>query len=257
VKRLITGLILAPAAVALILWAPAVLLRLVVTVVAVLSFYEYQRLADRHHIPIQGPLGYAAGLLLLFLPEVTPLLLTSFVLLALSLALWSRPLANALPRSSALVLGVLYIFGAWRCGLALYHASPLWLLFALGVTWVGDTAAYYAGRRFGRRKMAPEISPAKTWVGAAASLIASLAFGILYLHALFPTVGWSRAVMLSAAGNLAGQIGDLAESALKRGAGVKDSANFLPGHGGMLDRTDAALFAMPVLLALRSSLGVD
>ncbi len=255
-KRVITGLILAPAAVALILWGPPLLVRLVVAVVAAVSFYEYQRLAERHRLPIPGPLGYAAGLLLLFLPEITPLLITWFVLLALTLALWSRPLASALPRCSVLVLGVLYIFGAWRCGLALYDAGPLWLLFALGVSWIGDTAAYYAGSHFGRRKMAPEISPAKTWVGAAASVIASLVFGVIYLHYLFPALGWPRAIVLSVAGNIAGQIGDLAESVLKRGAGVKDSGNFFPGHGGMLDRTDAALFAMPVLLALLTSFGI-
>ena len=98
--------------------------------------------------------------------------------------------------------------------------------------------------------MAPRISPAKSWEGAAASLIASSVFAALYLPRLIPAVTLVPAVALGIAGNVAGQIGDLAESALKRGAGVKDSGNMLPGHGGWLDRVDSVLFAMPVIYAL-------
>lgn len=249
-KRVLTAFVLAPAAVLLLLWGPPWLVRIVVAWVALLAFREYEGLVERHGIAASGPTGYAAGLLVLWLPDPSLLWLVLLALLALTLAMPSRPLAGALPRAGGSVLGLLYIFGAWRCGLALYDFGPMWLLFALAVSWVGDTAAYYAGRWFGRRKLAPEISPAKTWVGAASSLVVSLAFGVAYLRLLMPGTGWLSALALAAAGNMAGQIGDLAESALKRGAGVKDSGDLLPGHGGMLDRTDAALFAMPVILGL-------
>ncbi len=96
----------------------------------------------------------------------------------------------------------------------------------------------------------PRISPGKSWEGSIASIAASIGFAVLYLTRLIPSVGMGQAVLLGAAGNVAGQIGDLAESSMKRGAGVKDSGNMLPGHGGWLDRVDSALFAMPVICAL-------
>lgn len=249
-KRVATALILAPATVALLLWAPSLVVRALVAAAAIASFCEYERLVERHGAAKAGPVGYAAGLVLLLGPREDWLWPVLLALVALAVAINVRPLSGALPRAGATVLGVLYLFGAWRCGLALYDAHALWLLFALAVGWVGDTAAYYAGRWFGRRKLAPEISPAKTWVGAAASLAAAAVFGVWYIEELFPKLGWQVALTLASAVNVAGQLGDLAESALKRGAGVKDSGSWLPGHGGLLDRTDAHLFAMPVLLAL-------
>ena len=143
------------------------------------------------------------------------------------------------------------------------------LLFLFLCVWCGDIAALYVGRAFGRRKLAPTLSPNKTWEGAIASVFGSLAFGMglillgdwldarnsafTRLHTSWPP--W-HFVLLAIALNLAAQLGDLAESALKRGVGVKDSGTLLPGHGGVLDRIDALLFAAPVLwlvLVLRSS----
>jgi phosphatidate cytidylyltransferase len=105
------------------------------------------------------------------------------------------------------------------------------------------------GKNFGRHKLAPSVSPGKSWEGAAASAVTGVAFGMIYLpltiHASLPLAG-----ALALAANVAGQIGDLAESAIKRGAGVKDSGALLPGHGGFLDRVDSTMFALPVLYAL-------
>ena len=115
------------------------------------------------------------------------------------------------------------------------------------LNWLGDTCAYFAGKGFGRHKLAPHISPHKTWEGSAASLAGSVIFGILYLPCVLPVVSMVEAGLLSAVVNLAGQAGDLAESALKRGAGLKDSSTLLPGHGGLLDRVDSTLFALPVV----------
>jgi phosphatidate cytidylyltransferase len=113
------------------------------------------------------------------------------------------------------------------------------------ITWAGDTAAYFAGRAFGRHPLAPHLSPKKTWEGSIAGLVASIAVGVAFrrwLHA--PT---EILVGMAIVGNIAGQVGDLLESAYKRSAGVKDSGSMLPGHGGVLDRIDALILAFPVV----------
>lgn len=254
-KRILTGLILAPLIGYVVLWGPDPLFLAVLAAVALLCFHEYSGLVAGCGVERPGPLGYAAGLLVLLFPQEPFLLLVVVALLALTLALGSANLAGGLPRAGALLLGVVYIFGALRFTIALRIKSPYWLFFALAVNWLGDTAAYYGGKALGRHKLAPRISPAKTWEGAAASVATSLVFGWIYLARLMPEVPLALSLGLSLAGNLAGQVGDLAESALKRGAGAKDSGHWLPGHGGWLDRVDANLFAVPVVYALLSLLG--
>ncbi len=159
----------------------------------------------------------------------------------------SPEMSEVLPRASALLLGVVYIFGAWKCAILLRDASPYWLLFALVINWVGDTGAYYVGKNIGMHKLAPRISPGKSWEGAIASVAVSITFGVAYLRHFSPGMPPVEAIALSALANVTGQFGDLAESALKRGAGLKDSGSLLPGHGGLLDRVDSTLFTMPTL----------
>lgn len=150
-------------------------------------------------------------------------------------------------RVALLAAGGVYVFGSFTCGVFLREASPHWLVLALAINWLGDSAAFYVGRAWGRRRLAPRISPAKTWEGAAASLAVGIAFGGVYLSRFLPSVSLMEALALSAVTNIAGQCGDLAESVLKRSAGVKDSGTMLPGHGGWLDRVDSSLFAFPAL----------
>jgi phosphatidate cytidylyltransferase len=254
-KRLLTGLILAPLITYVVLWGPEPVFVAVLAAVALICFHEYSGLVAGCGVGRPGPLGYVAGLLVLLFPQDPFLLLVIVTLLALALALNQDNLACGLPRAGALLAGVLYIFGSLRFAGALRAKNPLWLFFALGLCWLGDTAAYYIGKAVGRHKMAPRISPGKTWEGAAASLAASLAAGWIYLAKLMPQVPWWEALGLSLAANVAGQVGDLAESALKRGAGVKDSGRLLPGHGGWLDRVDANLFSIPTVYALLALLG--
>lgn len=249
-KRVLTAAILVPVTVAVVLWVPGPAFALVVATVAVLAYREYAGLVSRHGIPAPGPLGYGAGLILLAAPAQAWLVATLLAAVTLTLAMRRRPLSAALPWAAATVLGALYIFGAWRSGLALREFDRWWLLFVLVINWVGDTAAYYAGRSLGKRKLAPEVSPAKTWEGAVASVLAALLVGWAYARLVWPGFQPSQVLVASLACNLAGQVGDLAESALKRGAGVKDSGNLLPGHGGCLDRTDGLLFSMPVIEGL-------
>jgi phosphatidate cytidylyltransferase len=248
--RVLTGLLLAPVVVAIILWGPGWLMLALVTAVALLCFHEYAGIVAAHGLRPPGPASYAAGLALLVVRGEELLLLTMFALAALALAARRSELPKVLPQAAVASLGVVYVFGGLRFALELHAESPYWLLFALGLNWAGDTAAYYIGRGWGRHKLAPHLSPFKSWEGAAASLAAALLFGILFLGSLLPEVAWMGRLTLSAAGNLAGQLGDLCESALKRGANLKDSGRLLPGHGGWLDRLDSTLFALPVVYSL-------
>jgi phosphatidate cytidylyltransferase len=145
------------------------------------------------------------------------------------------------------------LLGAWVAVVALQARSPWLVLAAMAIVWLADTAAYFTGRAFGRRKLAPSISPGKTWEGVWGALAAVAAYA-LALVPLAGAAGYPGAVtatavvawvLLALALTALAVAGDLFESLLKRHAGVKDSGTLLPGHGGILDRTDALLAAMP------------
>ncbi len=245
-RRILTALVLAPAVLYIVRRPEYTPVLLLVIAVAAVCYYEFGGIAGLR--PPEIALGVAAGTFLLFARSDTALLtVTLITLLFLALALRFHDLTEVLPVASAQVLGLLYIYGAWNTALFLHDINPYWLMFGLVVNWVGDTGAYYVGRRFGRSKLAPLISPGKSWEGAFASVAASVVFGIVFLHFLIPAVPVWQAIVISVVANVAGQIGDLAESAIKRGAGVKDSGMLLPGHGGWLDRVDSSLFSLPVL----------
>ena len=245
-KRVVTALFLVPIAVYSALFAPWWFFVAVIAIVAVLCFREYAEITQSF-----APLGYVAGLLILVAPQHETILLVFLSALAsMCLVLSGDDLGKAFVRSSALLLGIVYIFGAWKTGILLHDINRNWLMFGLLVNWVGDTGAYYVGRKIGRHKLAPMVSPGKSWEGAAASVVTGVAFGLIYLPLTIRGTSWWAAGLLALAANMAGQVGDLAESAIKRGAGVKDSGSLLPGHGGLLDRVDSTLFALPVLYSL-------
>lgn len=253
-KRIITALLLIPFFVYIVLWSPQLVFLAVVATVAILCFCEFSALVALHKIEPPAIFGYAAGIVLLVMPHPESTYLTLVAVLAMALALRSRDLQGALPYAAALVLGVLYTFGSLRCAVDLRAISVYWLLFALSLNWVGDIAALYVGKLLGRHKLAPRISPGKSWEGAIGSVAASMLYAALYFPRLLPDVPLLEALGVAALGNVAGQIGDLSESVLKRGAGVKDSGNLLPGHGGWLDRVDSSLFALPVVEFLVTNL---
>jgi phosphatidate cytidylyltransferase len=246
-KRVVTAFFLVPIAVYSALFAPRGICIAVVALVAVLCFHEYAAITGAF-----APLGYVAGLLILIAPQQneTILLIMLSTLAAMCLTLGGGDLAKSFARTSALLLGIVYIFGAWKTGILLHDINPNWLMFGLMVNWVGDTGAYYVGRKFGKHKLAPAVSPGKSWEGAAASIVTGVLFGVIYLPLTIKGTSLVVAGLLALAANVAGQVGDLAESAIKRGAGVKDSGTILPGHGGVLDRVDSTLFALPVLYTL-------
>jgi phosphatidate cytidylyltransferase len=253
-KRVVTALVLIPFFIYIVLWAPIWAFLMTVSAVAVLCFREYADLAALHGIAKPGVFGYVAGLLLLLLPGKDGAFFVLIAILAMSLALRSREMARALPDAAALLLGVAYVFGSLRCAVELRAINVDWLFFALSLNWVGDIAALYVGRSFGRHKLAPEVSPAKSWEGSIGSTVASVIYGAFYFRWLLPAAPLAAALGLTVIANIAGQLGDLCESAMKRGAGVKDSGTLLPGHGGWLDRVDSSLFALPVIYFVVSNL---
>jgi|SRR5215472_8703191 len=245
--RILTAIILIPTFCYVVLWAPELAFLAAAAIVALLCFHEYANLVALHQIPKPGVFGYAAGLLILFLPEKDATFFVLIAILGLALSLRSHELSAVLGSAGALLLGVAYVFGSLRCAIELRAISPYWLFFGLSLNWAGDIAALYVGRLFGQHKLASQISPGKSWEGAAGSLVASVVYGALYFPRLMPSVPLAEGLGLAAVANIAGQFGDLCESAIKRGAGVKDSGKLLPGHGGWLDRVDSTLFALPVV----------
>jgi phosphatidate cytidylyltransferase len=256
-SRLITAIGLLSIALYLIFLAPWPVFVAAAICMGLLCYREYAVLVAGHSIPGPGVYGLLAGLLLLLWPGTLQIpgnnllaALTVVVLVAFIASLRLSNVRDVLPRVACALLGAFYTFAPWHFAIDLRRKSVHLLFFALALNWAGDTAAYYIGRRFGRHKFAPLVSPKKSWEGALASVAGSVIFGLLYLEHFMPGLPVWEVVSLAILGNMAGQFGDLAESAMKRGAEMKDSSHILPGHGGMLDRVDSSLFALPVVYIL-------
>lgn len=233
-------------------------------VVSVLALWEYLGLADA--MGAKTPRIAVLIALVLLLATIfrrSDLLEPMLGLLSLALLVvcaFRSPVNRVLPDAAYSVLGLIYIglpMGMLYLLSTRENGSSL-LLFLFLVVWCGDVAALYVGRSFGRKKLAPTLSPNKTWEGSVASMVGSLLIVLLlvWLGGMladrnlpvlsYPGPLW-RWLVLGALVNVGAQIGDLMESAIKRGAGVKDSGRMLPGHGGILDRIDALLLAAPLL----------
>jgi phosphatidate cytidylyltransferase len=284
-KRVLTAVVLIPIVLVLVLRAPVPVVAFVAGVVALLAIRELLKLSQLYGIrPLQLPTYIFSGLFFLVIavhPGATDLLSTGgFAYLGLcaaalapfiflSIAMSRSELPTGFP--AALVSAFAFIYIAVPMA-SLVQLREQWrgaflLLYLLLLVWAGDIFAYFIGKPLGRHRMSPRVSPQKTWEGAVASVFASLGVGILMFHYAVPIsralleahlieqkdgifnqpATLTPAIVLSIVLNLASQLGDLVESLIKRGAGAKDSGTILPGHGGMLDRIDALLFAAPVL----------
>ena len=255
-KRLLTAIGLLAIAVLLIFVVPQPVFVAAACGMSLLCYREYALLVAAHRIAKPGVLGIVGGFVCIFWPQISAFipnslaLLVLFTIVVLISALRLSTLSEILPYAGSVILGALYTFAPWRFSIDLRSQSVHLLFFALALNWAGDSTAFYVGRTFGKHRLAPVISPAKSWEGAIASVAGSVVCGILYLGFFLPHILWWQVAAMATAGNIAGQFGDLAESAIKRGAGVKDSGNLLPGHGGVLDRMDSSLFALPTVYFL-------
>jgi phosphatidate cytidylyltransferase len=170
----------------------------------------------------------------------------------LSAPLW-RPGTPSVEPAANTLLAVIYVGWLLGYGILLHHTSPRGdelILFVVGVTWVGETAAYLVGSTLGRHPLASVISPRKTLEGAAAQVVASLVTGAVLGAWLLPSCGGTVAVLAGGLLGVVGQVGDLAESVFKRSVGTKDTGGLIPGHGGVLDRIDSLLFNLPAFYYL-------
>ena len=286
-KRILTAVVLIPVVLLLVLKAPMLVVALTTALVALLAVQELLKLSEAYKIPpLHWPTYIFVGLFFLFLAvnlgNDTPLLSTSvfagsavfaaaiapFVFLVIGMR--RADLATAFPAAMTSAFAFAYIALPLGCLVQIREqaSGAFLLLYLLLLVWAGDVFAYFVGRTLGRHLMSPRVSPKKTWEGALASMIASIGVSmLLYNYALPISTALLNAhliekkdglfalekaplwpiILLSAAINIAAQLGDLVESLIKRGAGVKDSGTLLPGHGGMLDRIDALIFAAPVL----------
>jgi phosphatidate cytidylyltransferase len=269
-KRILTALILIPLILLPVFLGPGWLFTLIVAAVAALAAWEFLGLAEKAGA---NPPRVAVILAVLALfasnlkwPIQNPAMLGIFGILSLGLLVYctfSRPVEQLMADASVSIFCLLYIGFTLIVLPALRENpegnGPSLVTFLLCVVWAGDIAALYVGRAWGRHKMAFALSPNKTWEGALGSVAGSLLAtgGLLGLAHLLVSelnkywLSYSDDVwywlVLAVAVNAAAQVGDLAESALKRSAGVKDSGTILPGHGGVLDRIDALLLAAPAL----------
>jgi phosphatidate cytidylyltransferase len=285
-KRVLTAVVLIPFVLLAVLRAPAPLFAFIVAVIALLTASEFLQISTHYQLQPFPRTTYVL-IVLLFIgvalqSSKTPLVsaaammyaigfgavIGAFILLVVGMR--NADLRTAFPGAAASAFAIIYVAlpFALLAQLRQQWAGAILIIYLLIVVWAGDTAAYYAGRLLGRHKLAPRISPGKTWEGTIASFLVSVAVGTWFFssakavsltlfraHLIEQGQGFFAPrppdlltlVILSGLINIAAQLGDLVESLIKRGAGVKDSGALLPGHGGMLDRVDALLFAAPVL----------
>jgi phosphatidate cytidylyltransferase len=289
IKRVATAVVLIPLVLLLVLKAPLYVLALVAGAVALLAIAELLKLVTHYAVQPLRPATYAFVTIFFVFVIVasthrTPLVETTAILYGLAVAAALAPfvfltvamqrtdLATGYPAAAASSFAFVYIAVPMALLVAIREqpAGAIWTIYTLLAVWAGDIFAYFVGKTLGRHRMSPEISPKKTWEGAVASILASVIVGTLWMqHAPGISAALLRIglidrrdgmfgleqpqlwpiLLLSAVVNIAAQLGDLVESLMKRGAGVKDSGTILPGHGGMLDRIDAMLFAVPVVWA--------
>jgi phosphatidate cytidylyltransferase len=258
-QREITAAVLIPAVLAVLVAAPPWAWALLVAAAATAALLEFYRLIEAAGWIVPRPAG--VGLFLAFVAAaylaslVALAVLAGVTLLALpTLVMFTSPREAVLLASSASsVFATLYVaLGAGAMvGLRAIGWKPV--VFLLAIVWAGDSAAYYVGRRWGKRRLAPVISPKKTWEGLWGQLAAGLVFGAAGAVLLSRAArGAPRTLVIGAALGLVvsvvAVVGDLLESTFKRSCAVKDSGGLLPGHGGLLDRLDSLLYASPVLL---------
>src|ERR1700729_3270949 len=292
IQRIATAVVLIPLVLLLVLKAPAYLLVIVSAAVAMLAIAEFLKLATYYGVQPLSQLTYIFvaiffAFVILASSNATPLMEATSAIFGIALAAALAPfvfltaamrradLPTGYPAAAASTFAFAYIAlpMALLVEIRRQPAGAIWVIYTLLAVWAGDIFAYFVGKSIGRHRMSPEISPKKTWEGAIGSIVASILVGVVWFqHAPQISAFLLRAglidprsgmfgleqprlwpiILLSGVVNVAAQLGDLVESLIKRGAGVKDSGSILPGHGGMLDRIDAMLFAVPVVWAFRA-----
>ena len=256
-----------PLVLGVLFFAPPIAFNLLVAAVTLAALYEFLRLAERIGHPVSKSVAIGGGAAVLLgwsafwgvagASDRRGLTVAVVLTLAIGALAAIAPLFSGVDPAAALGSAGSTFYGVFAVALpatalcALRNCSPQAVLFLFLIVWGCDSFAYYGGRALGRHPLAPVVSPKKTWEGAVAGLIgATLVGAAAGAWKVLPDLGPARGALAGALASSAGQIGDLVESLWKRGAGVKDSGVFLPGHGGFYDRIDSLLFAGPALAIL-------
>jgi len=262
-QRTLTALVLAPLVILLILLSSTAVFALIAAAAFLAALWEWAQLSGLKNPSARIGLLVAAAIVFALLwyghgGIATSLLLTAGVAWWLLACLWLRHFAfGAAPtaenRTLKLLAGAFVLFPAWIALVSIHEREPhghWWTLLALVIVWAADIGAYFSGRTFGKRKLAPQISPGKTWAGAYGALVAGVVVTLLGGWLLdvrgAPLLGLALLALLTVAVSI---VGDLIESLMKRHAQVKDSGTIIPGHGGLMDRLDSVFAALPVFAA--------
>jgi phosphatidate cytidylyltransferase len=256
--RIITASILAPLVIASLFFLPVFAFGVLLALIMALAAWEWSALCGWQRQSVRAIyaalvffLAIFSGAWIKFIPWpfLIKLIALGWLLALVYLIVIERNRKIfALPSSLTAVAGILVLVTAWASIEFLQAFNPLQLLTLLLVVWVADIAAYFGGRRWGKKKLAPHISPNKTWAGFYTAIITVLllvTIGLLFLQPPLRLWGWLGVILLTV---IAAVVGDLFESLLKRQSGLKDSGHLLPGHGGLLDRIDSLLAAAPVFV---------
>jgi len=257
-KRWITGLAALPFLFMLISKGGAFLFAVVIVITCILALWEYFRIvlhagggANQGAIPA---LGYITGCGIIWaayigsFEMIVGLIILNLIVCALISLHRFKTDSGVSEIITKQVLGIVYIPLFLSCLILIRNGADggTWIYFLLFIVFCGDVAAYHCGSSFGRHKLCPAVSPGKTIEGSIGGLAANLVAGALFKHFFLPLLPWGLSLLFFIATGVAGQVGDLFESQLKRVGNRKDSGALLPGHGGILDRIDALLFAAPV-----------
>ncbi|MEW6419445.1 MAG: phosphatidate cytidylyltransferase [Nitrospirota bacterium] len=258
-KRLIVAVVLLPVIYLYIMYLPSgyfILLLIFSSVIAMLEFYSMYR--------VTGILRYAGlflGAFILSVSYISEDLLLNVVIFSIMTIMAIRLFAKRNPLSSLKdispsVIGLLYIPGFFAFQTQIRRLGPEWIIFLYASVWMSDTMAYYLGTSFGKRRLYIEVSPNKTVMGAAGSLVGGVIAALILRATIIPLLTLSYAVLSGIMIGTISIIGDLVESMFKRDAGVKDSGIIIPGHGGVLDKIDGVLFAGPMLYWMLKVMGI-
>jgi len=259
-QRTLTALVLAPLVILLILLSSTTVFALIAAAAFLAALWEWAQLSGLKNPSARIGLLVAAAIMFALLWHghagiTTALLLAAGVAWWLLACLWLRHFAfGAAPtaenRALKLLAGAFVLFPAWIALVSIHAREPhghWWTLLALVIVWAADIGAYFSGRTFGKRKLAPQISPGKTWAGAYGALVAGVVVTLLGGWLLevrgAQLLGLGLLALLTVAASI---VGDLIESLMKRHAQVKDSGTIIPGHGGLMDRLDSVFAALPV-----------
>jgi phosphatidate cytidylyltransferase len=251
-KRILSGVVMAVFLILVIFYGSAPIHALLAGALVVLGLSEYFSMLE--HVGVKGykNLAYGLGVLLILCVYLgdyfLPWAVLSFTAIFAAWLFSNSDIKEALNQIAGTLLGIIYVAGplGFLLAIVMLDKGRFLLFFIFFIVWSGDTGAYYVGKNFGKRLLAPKVSPGKTIEGSIGGIFGSLVGGLIAWIWFLEGISLVHCLIVIIICAIIGQFGDLAESIIKRSAGVKDSGTIIPGHGGILDRIDSLIFAGPL-----------